>query len=344
MIKLMILTFGLVVLVCAVSGGAEAQTGPVCIGWVSCSSMSLSYAACEPPLPPGATNCTVEVLWTVVCEVVLDNCGAPPVWCPECGKWVPAGGAPINLTNGNTYIQEADVRIPGLGGGLQLQRNWNSIWPGNASPYQTGLFGLGWRSTYEERVFTGSGDAVNYFVYLRSDGGLWYFNSNGNLVAPANVAATLTLNGTESWTIAFQNGETRVFSYATGTLTAIVDRNGNTTQMTYDSLGRLVTVTDPASRHLYFSYASGSSYLVTGVTSDVSVSTSYSYDSQGRLAQVTEPDQSTLTFQYNSQSLISSVTDSNGKTLEAHTYDSNGRGLTSSRANGVDGVTVSYAQ
>jgi hypothetical protein len=40
--------------------------------------------------------------------------------------------------------------------------------------------------------------------------------------------------------------------------------------------------------------------------------------------------------------LISSVTDSNGKILEAHTYDNSMRGLTSSRANGVDAVTVSY--
>jgi len=76
----------------------------------------------------------------------------------------------------------------------------------------------------------------------------------------------------------------------------------------------------------------------------VGISTSYSYDSQNRLTQVTEPDSSTVSFQYNSQSLISAVLDSAGKTLEAHTYDSAGRGLTSSRANGVDAVTLSYQQ
>lgn len=31
-----------------------------------------------------------------------------------------------------------------------------------------------------------------------------------------------------------------------------------------------------------------------------------------------------------------------GKLLEGHTYDPQGRGLTSTRANGVDSVTVSY--
>jgi hypothetical protein len=93
--------------------------------------------------------------WTSSCP--------PPRWCPDCnGKGVPISGAPINLTNGNTYIQERDVTIPGLGGGLTLKRTWNSIWPAALSAFQTGMFGSGWRSTYEERVFTGSGVYSGY--------------------------------------------------------------------------------------------------------------------------------------------------------------------------------------
>lgn len=141
----------------------------------------------------------------------------------------------------------------------------------------------------------------------------------------------------------FKNGEQRLFDNISGNLIAIIDRNGNETQLTYDAVGRLVTVTDPASRHLYFSYGSQTSFLVTSVTSDFGVSASYSYDTQGRLNQVTEPDSSTLSFQYGANSLISAVLDSNGKVLESHTYDSSGRGLTSSRANGVDAVTISYS-
>jgi YD repeat-containing protein len=209
------------------------------------------------------------------------------------------------------------------------------------------MFGLNWRSNYEERVFQGSGNAVNYMAYLRADGGLWYFGPNNGstwpLAAPANTPAALTQNGTQSWTITFQNGEQRVFNYTSGSLTAIIDRNGNTTQLSYDSINRLVTVTDPASRHLYFAYGNNSSLLVTSITSDIGVSLSYSYDSQGRLTLATEPDQSTFSFQYNSQSLISTVTDSNGVILESHTYDGSGRGLTSSQVNGVNAVTISYA-
>jgi YD repeat-containing protein len=82
--------------------------------------------------------------------------------------------------------------------------------------------------------------------------------------------------------------------------------------------------------------------LVTSVTSDVGLSLSYAYDSNGRLIQVTKPDLTTISFQYDSNSLITAVLDSNGKILESHTYDSSGRGLTSSRAGGVEALTLTY--
>jgi YD repeat-containing protein len=180
--------------------------------------------------------------------------------------------------------------------------------------------------------------------YARGDGSFWSFGVGGpgfSVAAPGNAGATMVQGG-NNWTITFKNGEQRLFDKTSGNLTTIIDRNGNTTQLSYDAVGRLVTVTDSASRHLYFAYANGSSLLVVGVTSDVGLSLSYAYDTQGRLITVTNPDESTLSFQYNSQSLVSSVTDLNGKVLESHTYDSSMRGLTSSKANGVDAVSISY--
>jgi len=336
-----------VVLLCALTPGAVAQSAPNCYRVVSvfCSNSSISWGvSCQPPLPAGATNCQLVEFDGIYCQVVTNVCLAPLSWCPTCGKYVPTASSPINLTSGNTYIQEQDLRIPGLGGGISVVRTWNSIIPTSESFYQSGMFGLQWRSNYEERVFSGTGGASSFLAYLRGDGGLWYFPSTGGpLAAPANESATLTQNGNQTWTITFKNGEKRVFSYTSGSLTSVSDRNGNTTNLSYDVAGRLTTVTDPVSRHLYFSY-SGSSLLVTGITSDFGVSLSYSYDNQGRLTQVTEPDLSTLLFQYNNQSLITSVTDSAGKILEAHTYDGFGRGATASRANGVEAVSVSYPQ
>jgi YD repeat-containing protein len=287
------------------------------------------------PIPAGYTCETGQGPFMLLCTGPAVGCGAV-VWCPTCNQFVPTGGQPINLTNGNTYIQQNDVNLPGLGGGLRLDRTWSSIWPASQAQPPTGLFGPNWRSTFEEAVSTGSSGVQ----YSRSDGSFWIFGTNGSVVAPSNVTATLS-SGSTYWTIAFQNGEQRRFDNTSGSLIAIIDRNGNTTQLAYDGTNRLTTVTDAAGRHLYFNY-SGSSSLVTGVTSDVGLTLAYSYDTQGRLSQITKPDLTTISFQYNSNSLISAVLDSNGKVLESHTYDSKGRGLTSSRANGVEAVTVSY--
>lgn len=337
--RLVCLFFALFLLQCALSGPLFAQ---------SCNGMFATQRWDWPnPIPRGwfyfapypAPFSYLIASWTANCP--------PPGWCPTCNK--AEAGQPINLTTGNTYIQEADVKLPGLGGGLTLQRTWNSIWPSTLSAFQTGMFGPNWRSTYEERVFTGSGIYSGYMVYLRADGALWVFSagtgSAWSLAAPATVIATLTQNGTSSWTLAFQNGENRVFNYASGSLASIVDRNGNTTQLSYDGSNRLTMVTDPASRTLTFTYGNSSfPNVVSSVSTSVGVSLSYSYDTQGRLNQFTKPDLTTVSFTYNTQSLITAVTDSNGKTLESHTYDTKNRGLTGARANGVEAVTITYPQ
>jgi YD repeat-containing protein len=250
---------------------------------------------------------------------------------------------PISLSDGNTYITQQDIRIPGLGNGLTLVRTWNSL--PRASLQGVGLFGPNWRSSYEERIYV---DDDNTVAYAQGDGTVWNFVSGSGQtfapVAPANSGATL-FQGATSWTLTFKNGEQRIFDATSGNLLSIIDRNGNTTQLTYDSSYRLITVTDPASRHLYFSYATPASYLVTRVSSDTGVSLSYTYDGQGRLSQYTKPDNTTVSFQYNAASnatLITAVLDSGGKVLESHTYDNRSRGLTSSRAGGVEALTITY--
>ena len=354
---------------CVLSSGAAAQSSPVCQAYQQyCPSCG------DPGI--GFYDCTQEITILFVCKVNTALC--PPAAAPSEGAGGPGSGgpgnsgpgngglggpgnggpggsngpppppppcqcagSPISLASGNTYIQQTDIRLPGLSNGLGLIRTWNSMWPSTQSAFEVGIFGPNWRSNFEERVFVGSD---NYVKYARGDGSFWSFGlgvGGWNVAAPANVAANLT-SGPAYWTLTFQNGERRLFDNTSGNLVSIIDRNGNTTQLSYDAGGRLVTVTDAASRHLYFNYSSGSSFQVTSVTSDVGLSLSYAYDTQGRLTQVTEPDLSTMSFQYNSQSLISSVSDSNGKILESHTYDSVGRGLTSARANGVDAISIAY--
>jgi YD repeat-containing protein len=280
------------------------------------------------------------------CYVATDQCSGI---CIDCALY---GGQPINLSSGNTFITQTDVSLPGLGGGIALTRTWNSITQGSATAGR--MFGWGWTSTYEERIFTDDDDGL--VKYSRGNGDLWSFGVttlyvNGgtqtlySLVAPRNAGATLVSDGTYL-TLTFKSGETRIFNLA-GRLVSIGDRNGNITQLTYDGSSRLTTVTDAASRHLYFTYTPyGGENLVTSVTSDFGVSLAYSYDGW-YLSRVTKPDSTFITFDRTFQSgFLTSLTvkDQDGKVLASHTFELNGRGSSSQRANGVEAMSVTYVQ
>jgi YD repeat-containing protein len=303
------------------------------------------------PFIPGTYNCIPSGVYELLCYV-KKTCPPPnaaeETACAECAKATAAH--PINLANGNTFIKQLDFALPGLGGGLSLSRTWNSKWPSSQAAVKTGLFGPNWRFNFEERLFLAQD---GYLKYSRADGSFWSFGYNTALgktvvIAPADVVATLTTSGNTD-TLTFLDGSKRTFNHVTSTgydhiscwLKSIVDRNGNTTTVTYDNNNRPIQVTDPATRTITFSYATPSSLLVTSVVSNAGTFT-YDYDGEGRLTKVTRPDTTFITFEYDGNSLISAVKDSEGKLLEGHTYDAQGRGLTSTRANGVDSVTISY--
>ena len=107
----------------AFSGKSAAQTTNPClwIGWEECWPGD----NCSPPgifiIGPGPGGWTLTIgAWT-----------CPPQPCIECSGGSPSATAshPIYLTSGDTYIEETDVALSGLSGGLSLRRRWNSVWP-----------------------------------------------------------------------------------------------------------------------------------------------------------------------------------------------------------------------
>lgn len=321
----------LVVLQCVFSTSSAAQVPPAC--------MKTMVWYFPDPMPFGYFFVSYDG-GTYAYTIGAMTC--PPK--PQCH--CNTGGKPIAFATGETFIEQTDVKIPGLGGGLSLVRTWDSIWPGSLSSFRSGIFGPNWRSTYEQRIVFATD---SYLKYILEDGTSWSFGAGATVTdwvvgGPANVAAKLnTDTSTNSYfTLTFPSGEQRRFDKTTGNLIAIIDRNGNTTTVAYDSSGRLSTVTDPASRTMTFTYGGSFPNLVTSVAASAGVSYSYSYDTSGRLVQVTKPDSTTVSYTYNSLSQITAVTDSNGNVLESHTYDGSNRGLTGSRANGVEALTITY--
>src|SRR5258707_919451 len=94
--------------------------------------------------PAGASCYGGESFFCTPCSVVTNACSPAPE-CASCNKVA----QPIDLATGNTDIAQADVRIPGLAGGLTVVRTWNSVWPLVESVSRIGMFGPNWRSTYE---------------------------------------------------------------------------------------------------------------------------------------------------------------------------------------------------
>src|SRR5437879_4490896 len=129
----------LVVLQCGLAGATLAQSTNSCT-----SSFVISFSG----LVPTGWNCVGwgYFVFLSICTVHTPQCApaaAPSETCPTC----PHGGSPISLATGNTFIEETDLRIPGLSNGLTLSRTWNSQWPSSQMASQVGLFGPNWRST-----------------------------------------------------------------------------------------------------------------------------------------------------------------------------------------------------
>ncbi|HWZ44714.1 MAG TPA: RHS repeat-associated core domain-containing protein [Candidatus Saccharimonadales bacterium] len=262
--------------------------------------------------------------------------------CTQCEA---QAGAPINVMTGNVWIAQRDDSLPGLGGGLQLARIWNSTWDSNAPPIKAGIFGDGWTSTYEERLQSQTGGG---FKYWSSSGAAWVFSFNSStgvytLTVPADVRAALTFDAVlNQYTLTMKDGGKRVFD-ANGRLLNLLDRNGNKTALAYDGSGRPSTVTDATGRSLTFSYSDPNNVnQVTAIVDAAGTVANYVYSPGAVLSSVRYADGSGFNFTSDASALITGVTDVNGKTIETHTYDSFRRGLTSDRANGVDHVSMQY--
>jgi hypothetical protein len=137
---------------------------------------------------------------------------------------------PINLTNGNVWIDQRDFTLPGLGSGINVARTWNSRFRSNipSSGFYT-TFGKGWMSIFDSRLDSLTGGGKKYWL---ENGSSWIFNydsiNQGYILAsPADEHATLTYSSsTTQFTLTLLDGSKKIFNSA-GRIIALVDLNGN---------------------------------------------------------------------------------------------------------------------
>ena len=240
----------------------------------------------------------------------------------SCNKTV---GRPVNVSNGNVYLQQNDYLLPGVGESIAIVRSYNSI------SQVAGLFGRGWSTVYDETIST-------------ANGLLQLTMADGRVVSSItpDFFGQITQNNDGTYTVAFKDGTVHRFN-TSGKLTALIDRNGNQTTLAYDGSGKLLSISDPFGRVL--TVTTNASGRVLSLSDSLGTIASYSYGGSQELLTVTYADNSGYQFSYSSVPAglaLSSVTDVLGNIIEQHDYDAQGRAITSQAHGGVERYTLNY--
>jgi RHS repeat-associated protein len=267
---------------------------------------------------------------TVTLKILVKD-GAQDYGTTSCEKAV---AQPINVTNGNMYLQETDYQLPGAGPTTNITRTYNSL------SQSVGLFGRGWSSDYDESIKIYSGTYVRWF---RADGQATNFTrssaSGPFLPVEGDFHGSLAQNGDGTFAATFLDGSIHRFTSA-GKLLSLVDTNGNQTTLNYTN-GKLASITDPFARVV--TATTDTSGRVLTLTDSIGKFATYVYGPAGEMLSVTYADNSKFQFSYTgSPTVLASVTDALGNILESHTYDAQGRALTSEKQGGVERVTLTY--
>lgn len=234
-------------------------------------------------------------------------------------------GRPVDVTSGNTYLEQTDYQLPAAGQSISIARTYNSI------STNTGMFGRGWTSNYDELVIA---DSTGLLQLLTPDGRLV------SVVSP-DFFGQIVRNDDSTYTVTFKDG--RVHRYAPGgRLLSLTDRNGNQTTLSYTN-GRLNTITDPFGRVV--TATTNLDGRVFSLSDSMGTIASYSYGSADELLSVTYPDNSGYRFSYvpgPHGPILSTVTDAMGNVIEQHEYDAQGRATSSQAQDGVERYLLNY--
>jgi len=233
---------------------------------------------------------------------------------------------PVNTGNGNYIYQHADFSIPSRGLPLVFQRSYNTL------DNYAGPLGANWVHTYNV-VFSQHATASANVVWIRwGDGhGETYTSSGTGYIAQPGVYNALVQNPDGTFTLT-QKNQTKYNFSASGTLTNIQDKNGNTEQLAYDGSGNLTMISSSGGRTLSLAY-DANGRIVT-VTDPMGRTENFAYDSANNLASATDPLGGVTTYTYDANHHVTQITLPNGNTLLQNAYDTQGRVVSQTNGRG----------
>ncbi|MCW5958628.1 MAG: RHS repeat protein [Pyrinomonadaceae bacterium] len=254
---------------------------------------------------------------------------------PSCGLSV---GEPINVSNGNMFINEVDYRLPGLAASINFSRTYNS------ANQTAGVFGFGWSSLFDEQI-----QEINQFSlrYQSSDGRALYFGRTNTAQSFKSVTGDfhgwISKGSNNTFLLTNKDGSVRQFG-SNGKLIWLEDRNGNRTSISYNANGVLESVIDPFGRTISIISIGGLVYQISDALGNIA---SYSYFSGTTLLnEVSFSDGSKKRYEYanvGSNTFLRTVRDALDNILETHQYDPSGRAYTSEKHGGTEKYTLDYS-
>lgn len=236
----------------------------------------------------------------------------------------------VNSFNGVLFFGQTDMETQNTAMPMELCFYYNS------SSYATNYgYGLGFSLGYEMRYSVD--DAGNVTIEQGDGRGDTYKCYGTDYEAPAGVFSVLTKGDDGSYILTQRDGTVYTFGNTHHhKLTAITDRNGNKTELTYtDSL--LTQIKDAVGHTIILGYTNG--LLTQASASFHQGSIKYEYNSKNCLRKRTDAMGNSTVYAYDDNNRLEAITDANGhKTMIAY----NSAGMCSRLKTDVSDKSIRY--
>jgi RHS repeat-associated protein len=310
---------------CSPSGAGTLQ------GWRTRTVQCPQYMAWG-----GATEhyCVLHNIASIHGVPLLCNCGGPGTGNADPGGYV---GNPSSTSTGDKLLQESDFKLPWI----EFTRTYHSLL---RTPY--GSLGPGWTHSLNVRLSpNGSGPAG----IITAQGDQLPLQGVGTYYEPTDGSGQRLAQGSPGWVYWNErSGQVRAFNWG-GQLVRDDQVDGQHLAYSYDTDGRLTSVTNSSGRSLTLAYEAGpmtaaASHLQTITYAGVTLVT-YSYDANGNLSTATRADGTVRTYLYENSAFpnhLTGILDENGVRYATYSYDAQGRAQLSTHAGGADQTTLSF--
>src|ERR1039457_3073345 len=219
-------------------------------------------------------------------------------------------GSTVNIISGRLSHNQELFSVKGGQLPLSFTLYYKSM------PFAPSAIGNGWSHGYEQSLqVLANGTLVVWGDGKERD----YRLIAGVYTPPRGDYSTLVKNVDNSYTLTEKNGLTRSFD-SSGRITALSDRNGNSTSFVYTS-GKLTSVTDANSRTALLAYDANG--ILSTITDPLGAVYTFNY-TNGLLSSISAPDGGSWTYIYGTGNMLTTKTDPGGNST-SYAFDASNR-------------------